>query len=231
MSLPLKSQSEIRFVSTPTVLSKTLEQQLHTLPSAYSFAEPEKVLVPSLYQESYYKGRDIAKHLLKAGINDDAELRKTTLEQTAWVLLYKAIASMPLSIHPKYHETSGWGINGFINHLCNPTRGDTRTAAYLDQIVEQLTRPEEISGSQLKVFKDGGRHFDRKAVKKRFKDVHQWITDKLDEITKSDTCLDEIEKKISQKSIRDCIREGVHEDNYLTPYSTPLYYLPQRESR
>jgi hypothetical protein len=216
LSLPLKSQSEIGFVSTPIVLSKTLEQQSHTLPSEYSFAEPEEVLVPSLYQESYYNGRDIAKHLLKAGINNDAELRKTTLEQTAWVLLYKAIASMPLSIRPTYHETSGWGINGFINHLCNPIRGDSRTAAYLDQIVQQLTRAEEISGSQLKSFEDDGRHFDLEAVKKRFEDVHQWITNQLDKITKSDTCLDEIEKKISQKSIRDCIREGVNGDSYLT---------------
>ncbi|MFN9790011.1 MAG: hypothetical protein ACK53X_02845, partial [Holosporales bacterium] len=216
LSLPLKSQSEIRFVSTRTVLSKTLEQQWHTLPPQYSFTEPEEVLVPSLYQESYYKRRDIAKHLLKAGINNDVELRKTTLEQTAWVLLYKAIASMPLSIQPKYHETSGWGINGFINHLCNPIRDDPRTAVYLEQIVQQLTRKEKTSVSQLKVFKDDGRHFDLEAVKKRFEDVHQWITNQLDKITKSDTCLDEIEKKISQKSIRDCIREGVNGDSYLT---------------
>ncbi|MFN5608633.1 MAG: hypothetical protein ACK48E_02610, partial [Holosporales bacterium] len=155
----------------------------------------------------------------RAGIND-GELRKTTLEQTAWVLLYRAIASMPLSIDTEYYRLGGWGINGFINHLCNPIRDDSRTAAYLDQIVQQLTRSEEISGSQLKVFKDDGRHFDREAVKKRFEDVHQWITGKLDEITQSDTCLDEIEKKISPQSIQNCIRGGVNGDSYLTPITS-----------
>ncbi|MFN7755615.1 MAG: hypothetical protein ACK5O9_07255 [Holosporales bacterium] len=219
-SLFFTSPQEIDFVRTPPVLRKTFEQQSGEL-------SDQQILVPSFFQESYYNGRNIAKHLLKAGIND-VELRKTTLEQTAWVLLYRAIESMPLSINTEYYRLSGWGINGFINHLCNPTRGDTRTAAYLDQIVEQLTGAEEISGSKLKVFEDDGRHFDREAVKKRFEYVHRWITDKLDEITKSDTCLlDEIEKKISQKSIRDCIREGVPEDNYLT---LP-YYLQQRELR
>lgn len=211
-SLFFTSPQGIDLVSTPPVLQKTFEQLSGELSG-------QQMLVPSFFQESYYKRRDIAEHLWRAGINDE-ELRKTTLEQTAWVLLYRAIASMPLSIDTEYYRLGGWGINGFINHLCNPIRDDSRTAAYLDQIVQQLTRSEEISGSQLKVFKDDGRHFDREAVKKRFEDVHQWITGKLDEITQSDTCLDEIEKKISPQSIQNCIRGGVNGDSYLTPITS-----------